>query len=87
VETRIAYSIVKELREPCSPRYRELEEPFNAAFQRLEAQASCWPFGGDERNRTADPLLAKQVLSHLSYIPKPTLQISDWNLRIETHNQ
>ncbi len=26
-------------------------------------------FGGDERNRTADPLLAKQVLSHLSYIP------------------
>jgi hypothetical protein len=25
--------------------------------------------GGDERNRTADPLLAKQVLSHLSYIP------------------
>ena len=27
------------------------------------------PSGGDERNRTADPLLAKQVLSHLSYIP------------------
>ena len=25
--------------------------------------------GGDERDRTADPLLAKQVLSHLSYIP------------------
>ncbi len=25
--------------------------------------------GGDERNRTADPLLAKQVLSQLSYIP------------------
>ncbi len=25
--------------------------------------------GGDERNRTADPLLAKQVLSRLSYIP------------------
>ncbi len=27
--------------------------------------------GGDERNRTADPLLAKQVLSQLSYIPTP----------------
>ena len=28
------------------------------------------PFdGGDERNRTADPLLAKQVLSQLSYTP------------------
>jgi hypothetical protein len=25
--------------------------------------------GGDERSRTADPLLAKQVLSRLSYIP------------------
>ena len=25
--------------------------------------------GGDERNRTADPLLAKQVLSQLSYTP------------------
>ena len=26
-------------------------------------------FGGDERNRTADPLLARQVLSQLSYAP------------------
>ena len=25
--------------------------------------------GGDKRDRTADPLLAKQVLSQLSYIP------------------
>jgi hypothetical protein len=25
--------------------------------------------GGDERIRTADPLLARQVLSQLSYIP------------------
>ena len=27
------------------------------------------PTGGDERNRTDDPLLAKQVLSQLSYTP------------------
>ena len=27
------------------------------------------PFGGDEQNRTVDPLLAKQVLSQLSYTP------------------
>ena len=27
------------------------------------------PTGGDERNRTADPLLARQVLSQLSYTP------------------
>jgi hypothetical protein len=26
-------------------------------------------YGGDERNRTADPLLARQVLSQLSYTP------------------
>jgi hypothetical protein len=30
--------------------------------------------GGDERARTADPLLAKQVLSQLSYIPVHGLQ-------------
>ena len=28
------------------------------------------PFGGDEENRTPDPLLARQVLSQLSYTPK-----------------
>ena len=27
------------------------------------------PFGGGERDRTDDPLLAKQVLSQLSYTP------------------
>ena len=27
--------------------------------------------GGDERDRTDDPLLAKQVLSQLSYTPIP----------------
>ena len=27
------------------------------------------PYGGDKRDRTADPLLAKQVLSQLSYTP------------------
>ena len=33
----------------------------------------CQCAGGDERARTADPLLAKQVLSQLSYIPWGTL--------------
>ena len=43
-------------------------------------------FGGDMRDRTADPLLAKQVLSQLSYTPiklvglsglePPTLRLS-----------
>ena len=31
--------------------------------------------GGDERDRTDDPLLAKQVLSQLSYTPKYLLKI------------
>ena len=29
----------------------------------------CARFGGDEEDRTPDPLLAKQVLSQLSYTP------------------
>jgi hypothetical protein len=37
--------------------------------------------GGDERNRTADPLLAKQVLSRLSYIPTNELSIRDLSER------
>ena len=31
----------------------------------------CQGAGGDDRIRTGDPLLAKQVLSLLSYIPWP----------------
>ena len=33
-------------------------------------------FGGDEENRTPDPLLARQVLSQLSYTPKYLLNKS-----------
>ena len=33
------------------------------------ATASGHKYGGAERDRTADPLLAKQVLSQLSYSP------------------
>ena len=36
---------------------------FNATWQRQLAA------GGDEQNRTVDPLLARQVLSQLSYAP------------------
>ena len=32
------------------------------------------PFGGDEENRTPDPLLARQVLSQLSYTPMSSPQ-------------
>ena len=33
-------------------------------------------YGGDEENRTPDPLLAKQVLSQLSYTPMYLLGLS-----------
>ena len=40
--------------------------------------------GGDERARTADPLLAKQVLSQLSYIPGMRFEL-DRNQPLATH--
>ena len=36
---------------------------------KVQITGSSSPDGGDKRNRTADPLLAKQVLSQLSYTP------------------
>jgi hypothetical protein len=33
--------------------------------------------GGDEETRTPDPLLARQVLSQLSYTPKNRCRMSD----------
>lgn len=38
--------------------------------------------GGDERARTANPQLAKLVLSQLSYVPSNRRRISDCRLRI-----
>ena len=41
-------------------------------------------FGGDERTRTADPLLAKQVLYQLSYVPEgvdPRIESSEMSDR------
>ena len=35
------------------------------------------PLGGDERTRTADPLLAKQVLYQLSYVPLLTCKFTN----------
>src|SRR5882762_6844103 len=58
------FSVTKTLKE---------EDPeLEIAFGILEISIDlfgCQCAGGDERIRTADPLLAKQVLSQLSYIP------------------
>jgi hypothetical protein len=43
--------------------------PVRSAAMQSIATASGQEFGGAERDRTADPLLAKQVLSQLSYSP------------------
>jgi hypothetical protein len=40
---------------------------FKGYFNRSLSTPKC--IGGAERDRTADPLLAKQVLSQLSYSP------------------
>ena len=44
------------------------------SYKPIFLEAVSWlvsflPFGGDNRDRTDDPLLAKQVLSQLSYTP------------------
>ena len=82
--SRDAYSVFKDLPEPPglkvqgsmdstpglhSPAilYRTLRVAALSPFSPLSPPR----FGGDERDRTADPLLAKQVLSQLSYIPQP----------------
>jgi hypothetical protein len=31
--------------------------------------------GGDEETRTPDPLLAKEMLSQLSYVPLPSINL------------
>ena len=41
--------------------------------------------GGDEENRTPDPLLARQVLSQLSYTPKFGLILRQKQLAVHTY--
>ena len=45
--------------------------PIGTKFQHLGSlnAETCFQYGGDSRTRTDDPLLAKQVLSQLSYTP------------------
>ena len=46
-----------------------LEPPTSRLSVVRSSQLSYGPIGGDKRVRTVDPLLAKQVLSQLSYTP------------------
>ena len=47
----------------------DLSRPSSTLFFELAAYAATSKNGGDEGNRTLDPLLAGQVLSQLSYTP------------------
>ena len=49
----------------------DLQKVYSTVKERPEifAQVKASNSGGAERDRTADPLLAKQVLSQLSYSP------------------
>ena len=52
------------------PRGFPFREPVAFASLSLLTRLACGATaGGDEQNRTVDPLLARQVLSQLSYTP------------------
>ena len=84
METRIAYSIVKE--HASHARRNNTLAIYQIVRSAGRTHASA--VGGDERNRTADPLLAKQVLSHLSYIPHAhcEFRIGDFGLTSKVPN-
>ena len=48
----------------------QVSNPFQGQIETLHScEMLRFDLGGDKRNRTADPLLARQVLSQLSYTP------------------
>ena len=51
-------------------------EPILSFFGFLHLSLRLKSRGGDEQNRTVDPLLARQVLSQLSYTPKVSSGVS-----------
>ena len=76
---------------------RSVHSAFCAPHAALRARVSHAPctvaifcfakncFGGDEENRTPDPLLARQVLSQLSYTPKFNLILRQNRLAVPTY--
>ena len=49
---------------------RALQLWSGAAFSPGSSRGSCRQSGGDEETRTPDPLLAKEMLCQLSYVPE-----------------
>ena len=54
----------------------------SAVTGRHSNQLSYWAIcGGNNRARTCDPLLVRQMLSQLSYAPEPLLERSLWSAK------
>ena len=76
---------------PSELRYRV----FGLAFPACSMRFGCVAFhaGGDERVRTDDPLLAKQVLSQLSYTPMsficrlPLRALLSWWAQVDSNHR
>jgi hypothetical protein len=65
---RLGWRQYKRKKTKAFPLWR-VERPSNCVFF-AATRTKCSDSGGDERNRTVNPLLAKQVLCQLSYIPE-----------------
>ena len=62
-------------------------EPILSFFGFLHLSLRLKSRGGDEQNRTVDPLLARQVLSQLSYTPKVSSGVSWLRLSEDPFNK
>ena len=65
---------------------RSLQLSVSAALRRIGSSAALVPelVGGDEETRTPDPLLAKEMLCQLSYVPLPGWVVGVSGLEPET---
>jgi hypothetical protein len=67
---RCTRGILDEARWAQNWAQRESEGFWRSSSQAANSMKTKEKFGGRDRDRTGDPLLAKQVLSQLSYTPK-----------------
>ncbi len=65
-------------------RYPGVKSRYPCVKSRYPCVKSRYPcLGGDERTRTADPLLAKQVLYQLSYVPADVGNVAEKSLPLQ----
>jgi hypothetical protein len=94
-ENRTSSFPINDPTSTAHPRHATAHGPQSAARTTHHSDNTKWSkwskwYGGDGRNRTDDPLLAKQVLYQLSYIPPliprtPTTKQHSRLIQIRTH--